>query len=102
VTDWLFLGISLGAGCALAVVHFTGLWVTVRRIALSSHSTLLLLGSSVARTLLTLTIFFGIATVDPRQLPFCLVAFLLTRLGILRLLGRHVPPAVPEGTHLCN
>jgi F1F0 ATPase subunit 2 len=97
VADWLFLGISLAAGVGSAVVHFTGLWATVRRIPRSSRPTFLLLGSSIARTVFTLTVFFVVATIDLRQLPFCLVAFLLTRLVVLGLLGRQVSPALAEG-----
>jgi len=93
MTDWLALGISLAIGTVAALLHFGGLWLTVRRIPSSSRPALLMLGSSLARTGLTLTGFFAVATVDSRQLPLCLVAFLLTRVGLLRRLGRQAPLA---------
>jgi F1F0 ATPase subunit 2 len=102
VTDWLSLGASLVAGSSLAVVHFVGLWLTVRRVPSSSRSLLLLLGSSFARTGVTLTGFFVVASVDSSQLALCLAAFLLTRVVVLRRLGGQVAPALNTGRNLWN
>jgi len=93
VTDWLLLAMSLAVGLALSLVHFAGLWVTVRRIPTSSSPALLLLGSGIGRTVFTFTGFYLVASVDSHQLPFCLVAFFVARLALMRRLGSQRAPA---------
>ncbi len=86
MTDWLSLGVSLAAGLALGVLHFAGLWVTVRRMPTFRWPVLLTFGSFLARTAVTLSGFFLVARTDWRQLPVCVAVFLLARVAVLRQL----------------
>ena len=53
----LSLLISFGVGMALGVVHFAGLWHTVKQLPESKHPFVSLLGSFLARMALLMTGF---------------------------------------------
>lgn len=97
VTGWLPVAVSLTVGVVLGVIHFSGLWLTVRRLVMSRWPALVIFGSFGGRMAVSLSGFFLVARSDRAQLPVCLAAFLLTRLAVLRSLRPPAPGSLIGG-----
>ena len=80
--------LAFSAGMALGALHFTGLWLTVRRLPDAGAPLGLLLASFLARTAAAAA---GLALVmDGRweRLVAALAGFIVTREILVRLIGR--------------
>jgi F1F0 ATPase subunit 2 len=89
----ILLAGSVGVG--VGVVYFGGLWLTVRRLPDARRPALLLLGSVVGRTVLTLLGFYLVMGARWERLLACLAGFILARMVLVRRLGP--PHAAPGG-----
>jgi F1F0 ATPase subunit 2 len=89
----LLLAGVVGAG--LGVVYFGGLWLTVRRLPEARWPALLLLGSMVGRTALTLLGFYVVMGARWERLLACLAGFILARMVLVRRLRS--PHPAPGG-----
>ncbi|RQW90091.1 MAG: ATP synthase subunit I [Geobacter sp.] len=75
------------AGVALGLFYFGGLWLTVRKIAVTARPGFLMFGSFVVRLLVTLCGFYFVMDDSWELLVACLAGFLLMRIVLTRLLG---------------
>ncbi|WP_298716003.1 ATP synthase subunit I [uncultured Oceanisphaera sp.] len=91
---------SGGAGLALGLFFFGGLWWTVRRGLSSSHPASLFLASLLLRTGIVLTGFYLVADGHWQRWLACLLGFVIGRLLLMRLLGPALvrPPVDASGT----
>ncbi len=71
-------------GGFLGGFYLTALWVTVRRIPVSPHPVLLLIGSYVGRMGVVLTGFYFVMGGDWKRLVSCMAGFVVIRLVLLR------------------
>ena len=85
----LFLLVSFGVGMALGVVHFAGLWHTVKHLPESRYPFASLLGSFLARMALLMTGFSLLMNSRWESLSAALLGFLLAREILVRRLGRN-------------
>ena len=83
----LLLCMASLAGLALGLVYFGGLWLTVRRLAGSKRPGFLMLGSFVARLLVTLYGFYLVMDDSWERLLACLAGFLVARVALTRALA---------------
>ena len=90
MNETLRLALALVAGVLLGAIFFGGLWWTVRKGLSSKWSALWFSGSVLLRTGVVLAGFYFIARNDWRNLPACLLGFILARLLVTRLTR---PPA---------
>jgi F1F0 ATPase subunit 2 len=83
---WLVL--TFVAGGALAAIHFTGLWLTVKRLPHAKHPATLTLLSHFGRLVITLAGFLAMAWGGhwPRVIAG-LVGFVICRTALTRILG---------------
>ncbi len=84
MSDYASLALALLAGAALGGFFFGGLWLTVRKMESTRNPTLLLLGSFLGRTLITLAGFFLIAGGRWERLMVAVVGFVIVRLVLVR------------------
>ena len=84
-----FLLISFGVGMALGLVHFAGLWHTVKHLPDSRCPFASLLGSFLVRMALLMTGFGLLMNGRWESLPAALLGFLLARELLVRRLGRN-------------
>lgn len=78
------LAILVGVG--LGGMYFGGLWLTVRRLPDAHWPVLLLLGSIVGRTTLTLVGFYLVMGGRWERILACLAGFILVRVVLVRWL----------------
>lgn len=78
----LVLALAIGAG--LGVVFFGGLWLTLLRVPTSRWPILLVLGSLVGRTAITLAGFYQVMDGNWLRLLACVVGFALVRQWLIR------------------
>lgn len=88
------LVLALLAGVLLAALFFGGLWWTVRQLVTSPHPAVLLIGSLLLRTAITLASFWFLAQADWRRLLACLLGFFLARMVAIRLVRLPLQGAV--------
>ena len=67
-------------GAGAGIVNYMGLWLTVKRVAVSRRPVLLVLTSMGVRTALCLGAFYLVMAGDPLRLLACLAGFFLVRL----------------------
>lgn len=79
------------AGGVLGLVHFGGLWWTVRAAAKAKHPATLLLVSGLVRMALVLGGFFLAGAGNWRRLVACLVGLVLARLFVMRMARTREP-----------
>lgn len=84
---------ALGAGLALGLVYFGGLYWTVRRLPTSANPGLLALGSFLGRMALCLAGLWAVSLGDWRRMLACLGGVALARLVLVRRLGSPGPAA---------
>jgi len=80
-----FAGLAWGIG--LGLLHFGGLWLTVRRLTGFSQPTLLAYGGFAVRSLLTLLGFYLISRNGLEGLISSLAGFVLMKLFLINRLG---------------
>ena len=73
-------------GAFLGMIYFTGLWLTIQRLATSQHPALLMVASLFVRTSIVLAGFYPIIKLDWVNSLYCLSGFLLARFIITRRL----------------
>ena len=78
---------ALVAGAAIAVFYFGGLWLTVRRIAVSRRPALLTLGSFIVRGAITVAAMVWIAREHWQLALVAMAGFVLVRVVVTRKLG---------------
>ena len=71
-------------------LFFGGLWFTVRKTVAAKQPALLIAGSFLLRTGVTLTGFYFIGHGNWQRLIVCLVGFIIARFIIIRLTNREV------------
>lgn len=92
MSDTVHYGLSLLAGAALGAVFFGGLWLTIQKMRDARHPALLLVGSYVGRSVITLAGFFVIAGERLERLLFAVLGFILARMVINRLVRSQRSP----------
>lgn len=85
MNETLRLALALVVGLLLGAIFFAGLWWTVRKGLSSKWSALWFFGSVLLRTGIVLAGFYLIARNDWKNLPACLLGFILARLLVTRL-----------------
>lgn len=74
----LFLAVFL-IGVVLGIFFFGGLYLTIRRLSITRHPFLLVMGSFMLRLLLTLVGFYWAMDGELWRLVVCLMGFLVAR-----------------------
>jgi F1F0 ATPase subunit 2 len=95
------LVLALAVGIGLGVVFFGGLWLTLLKLPASRWPTLLMLGSLVGRTAITLAGFYLVMDGNWQRLLACVLGFVLARQLLIRRFGpvQVVRPATVRGKH---
>lgn len=75
------------AGLALGAIHFTGLWVVLRRLSVYRHPLRALIVSFLVRTSLIMSGFYLVMNGGIEQLVAALAGFILTREILRHCLG---------------
>ncbi len=83
-TVWII--VSLVTGTVLGTLYFGGLWITVRRLAVTRQPALLTLVSFVVRAAVVLLGFYFVMGGRWERLVACLAGFLLARTLFIRRL----------------
>jgi len=78
---------ALAAGVMLGLLFFGGLWWTVRRLAVTAHPALWMLGSFVLRTAIVLAGFYMVADSRWQNLIAALAGFILARILVQKRTG---------------
>lgn len=91
MSDVLRLGLALLAGAGLGLFYFGGLWLTLRRLATSGRPELLILGSFLARTAITVIGFYFVIDGQWDRLAASLAGFLLMRIFLVQRLKPQPP-----------
>jgi F1F0 ATPase subunit 2 len=79
MNDWLALVPSLMVGILLGGLHYGGLWLTVQRLAGSSHPALLAGGSLAGRLVVTLLGICLVTGGDWIKIGVCLLGLFVAR-----------------------
>ncbi len=96
MTSLLWLALAFAVGTAAGVVHFVGLWTTMRGLATARHPALVLLASGVLRFGLAAGAFVVLARAGGWPwVAAALAGFILARTVIVRRVRTGVMP--PEG-----
>ncbi|QDV83337.1 ATP synthase subunit I [Planctomycetes bacterium TBK1r] len=81
--------LAAGLGAILAVFYFGGLWWTLRGLSASQRPLAIYFASLTTRMVIALLVFAGFAVYGVWQtFAACLLGFLITRIALLRFLGR--------------
>lgn len=78
---------ALGAGLALGLIYFGGLYWTVRRLPSAASPGLLTLGSFLGRLTLCLAGLYAVGLDDWQRMLACLGGMALVRMVLVRRLG---------------
>ena len=87
--NWAEIGrfaLAFGAGLALGVLYFGGLWWTVRRLPRVRRPHVWTFGSFIIRATVTVAAFVWIANLEWRYAASCMAGFVLLRLVMTRVL----------------
>ena len=76
-------GLPLIVGLLLGVLFFGGLWLTVKKIAVSKMPALLVLFSFVFRISIVLAGFYFVGLDDWKKLGMCLIGFIAARFAVI-------------------
>jgi F1F0 ATPase subunit 2 len=71
--------ITLGAGIALGMVFYGGLWFTTKKIMQTKMPALLLFGSFILRAAITMTGFYFVTGANWKNMLICLFGFVAAR-----------------------
>ena len=89
MTALLNIILPVFSGLALGILYFGGLWLTLRRLAISNQPAFLVLSSYVGRLALCLAGFILIArTAGLRGILICMASFIIARMILVRRWGR--------------
>ncbi len=91
--------ISFVGGLAVGAFYFGGLWWTVRRLAVTQKPALLMTGSFVIRTLISLFLFYIFAGGAWYRVLLCLFGFLVARYLITRRMNAMLAYESVKGSH---
>lgn len=83
-TTWIIVSLAIGA--VLGAIYFAGLWITVRRLAITRQPALLMLVSFIGRVAVVLLGFYFVTDGRWERLIACLAGFLLARTLLIRRL----------------
>ena len=95
------LVLAVGAGLALGIFYFGGLWLTVKRTVASKHPHAWAILSFLARTAVfagVIYLFVRIEPDGPVLAMVCFLAFFVVRIIILRKIGPVLPRHVGAPT----
>jgi F1F0 ATPase subunit 2 len=81
------IALGLAAGAAAGVVHFGGLWLTVKRLPAARRPHLLMLASFAVRAALVVAVMLAMSYVDWQALVAAFAALILARVVLVRKLG---------------
>lgn len=95
-TDAGGLALALAGGVAIGALYFTGLWWTVQRLPQARRPWLLVLGSSLLRTILAVALLWLLSGGQWQRLVAGLLGFVVARLVVTRVLGRCQAPVAEE------
>lgn len=95
MNDFLFLAKPLAGGLLLGALFFGGLWWTVVRGMSSRRPALWFFGSSLLRTSITLAGFYFVGGSNWERWLLCLMAFVLARVLVKRLIRPPETPCAP-------
>ncbi len=95
MNEILNIGLPLIVGLLLGVLFFGGLWLTVKKIAVSKMPALLVLSSFVFRISIVLAGFYFVGLDDWKKLGMCLIGFIIARFAVI-----HYTKSVDEKTIL--
>jgi len=93
MNEILNIGLPLIVGLLLGVLFFGGLWLTVKKIAVSKMPALLVLSSFVFRISIVLAGFYFVGLDDWKKLGMCLIGFIAARFAVI-----HYTKSVDEKT----
>ncbi len=85
MNDTFHMLLILTGGLLLGTLFFGGLWLTVRKTVTTKQPALLIAGSFLLRTGITLLGFYYIGSGNWQRLMICLLGFIIARLIIIRL-----------------
>jgi F1F0 ATPase subunit 2 len=85
MSESLKLILALPAGMLLGALFFGGLWWTVQRSLLSAQPAILILGSFLLRTVVTLAGFRVALLGGWQALAACMIGFLIARVVVTRI-----------------
>jgi F1F0 ATPase subunit 2 len=97
MTPFITLVLAWAAGTGLGLFYFGGLWLTIQQLPFSGGPALLLVGSFVGRTALTLVGFYLVMGGRWERMLACLVGFMMARLFLVSRLRPERVPAIPRG-----
>ncbi|MCS7465685.1 ATP synthase subunit I [Stieleria sp. ICT_E10.1] len=81
--------LAAGLGAVLAVFYFGGLWWTLQCLSDSQRPLAIYFASLTTRMVIALLVFSGLAVYGAWQaFATCLLGFLITRIALVRFLGR--------------
>ena len=88
----LILSSAFITGGLLALLYFSGLWWTVKRIPGSGRPGLLMLASLIVRLGVVLAGFYLVMSIDTAAVLACLAGFFITRLVFVRRIEKRRSP----------
>ena len=94
----LMLAGALLAGLVAGTVFFAGLWWTVQRLPAAKHPGLLVVGSMLLRTALTLGVFFLAGHGHLDRMLACLAGFVTARFLVMRWTRDRTPKEKAHAT----
>lgn len=85
MTDLLAITLPFLTGSTVGWLFYGGLWLTVCKVVTTKRHPLWLPASLLARTIITLVVFFLIFAANSKNFAYCIVGFILARLLVLQL-----------------
>jgi F1F0 ATPase subunit 2 len=87
VSDWTWLGFALLGGALIGLFYFGGLWLTVRALPRAGNPGLLVMGSYVGRTAVSLLALYLLMDGRWERLLAGMAGFLVARYWMVRRYG---------------
>jgi F1F0 ATPase subunit 2 len=100
MSEIIRLILALLAGVLLGSLFFGGLWWTINRSLVSAQPAVLILGSFMLRTLVTVAGFYVALHAGWQSLVACMVGFLVARIVVTRFIavrGENTAKRIPRG-----
>ncbi|MCA9157762.1 MAG: ATP synthase subunit I [Planctomycetales bacterium] len=88
MSDMIGIGFALFLGALLGVFFFGGLWWTIQRGIASEWVAVWFIASLLLRTMVVIVGFYFVAQYNWSHFAACVVGFLLTRIIVVKWLGR--------------
>ncbi len=89
--DLLHLALALMAGAVLGVFFFGGLWLTLRQLPKTKQPMLLVFGSLLGRSIITVAGFYWVMGGSWQRLLAAAAGFILMRQLLIRRVQRQTP-----------